>query len=396
MTAVATYHPVGVEDLAGLIAEAAARGDKLEIRGGGSKAGLGAPRDAAVVDMTGFSGVIDYDPAELVLTVLAGTPLAEVQALVESRGQMLAFDPFDHGPLFGAAPGAATIGGVMAAGVSGSRRLSRGAARDHLLGFKAVSGRGEVFVGGAKVVKNVTGYDLPKVACGSWGRLFALAEVTVKVLPRPPVSLTLAVEGLLPRGAVAVMSRALGSQADVAAAAHTGEGRRLTALRLDGFGPSVPARRAALEHLLADAGPVRALDEVEAQDFWGSLCTLQPLAHGPVLWRVALPARRAPELIEALEPLGARWMMDWGGALIWLAWGGEPRIVRAAAEAAGGHAQLLRAPEALRRAVPALHPQASGVKALEARLRRAFDPKGVFETGRFLDGMRSQEGADAD
>ena len=303
MTAVATYHPVGVEDLAGLIAEAAARGDKLEIRGGGSKAGLGAPRDAAVVDMTGFSGVIDYDPAELVLTVLAGTPLAEVQALVESRGQMLAFDPFDHGPLFGAAPGAATIGGVMAAGVSGSRRLSRGAARDHLLGFKAVSGRGEVFVGGAKVVKNVTGYDLPKVACGSWGRLFALAEVTVKVLPRPPVSLTLAVEGLLPRGAVAVMSRALGSQADVAAAAHTGEGRRLTALRLDGFGPSVPARRAALEHLLADAGPVRALDEVEAQDFWGSLCTLQPLAHGPVLWRVALPARRAPELIEALERL---------------------------------------------------------------------------------------------
>jgi glycolate oxidase FAD binding subunit len=246
--------------------------------------------------MTGLGGIIDYDPAELVLTVGAGTPLAEIQALVESRRQMLAFDPFDHGPLFGRSAGAATIGGVLAAGVSGSRRLSRGAARDHLLGFKAVSGRGEVFVGGAKVVKNVTGYDLPKIACGGWGRLFALAEVTVKVLPRPPVSLTLAVEGLLPRGAVAVMSRALGSQADVAAAAHTTEGAGLTALRLEGFGPSVAARRAALELLLADSGPVRALDEAEAEGFWGSLRTLEPLAHGPALWRLSLPARRAPDL----------------------------------------------------------------------------------------------------
>jgi len=369
--------PESTQELARIVAEAAASGRRLEIVGGGTKAQVGAPRQAERLDVTGFAGVIDYDPAELVLTAGAGTPLAEIEALVASNSQMLAFEP--HG-----APGS-TIGGVVAAGVSGSRRLSRGAVRDHLLGFKAVSGRGEAFVGGAKVVKNVTGYDLPKLAAGSWGRLFVMTEVTLKVLPRPPVSLTLAVEGLLPRGAVAVMSRALGSQADVAAAAHAPEGRGLTALRLEGFGPSVAARRATLEALLADAGPIRALDETEAEAFWGSMRSLKPLANGPALWRAAVPAGRSPELVDALAPKGARWLMDWGGALVWLAWGGESRIVRAAAEAAGGHAQLIRASEALRRRTPALHPQPRAVKALEQRVRRAFDPMGVFETGRFLD-----------
>jgi len=157
-----------------MIAAHADTGAKLALCGGGSKEQLGAPREAERVDMTGFAGVVDYDPAELVLTVRPGTPLAEIEALVASENQMLAFDPFDHGPIYGMPAGRATIGGVVAAGVGGSQRLSGGAPRDHLLGFRAVSGRGEVFVAGAKVVKNVTGYDLPKLAAGSWGRLFAM------------------------------------------------------------------------------------------------------------------------------------------------------------------------------------------------------------------------------
>lgn len=367
--------PESVEQLAEAVAEAAASGRKLEITGGATKSEIGAPRAAARLDMTAFSGVIDYDPAELVLTAGAGTPLAEIETLVASKGQMLAFEP--HG-----APGS-TLGGVVAAGVSGSRRVSRGAARDHLLGFKAVSGRGEVFVGGAKVVKNVTGYDLPKLACGSWGRLFALTEVTLKVLPRPPEQVTLAAEGLDPAGAVALMSKALGSQAEVAAA---GSADGVTALRLEGFGPSVTARRGLLEAM----APLRALSETEAEAFWPAL--KQPLPEAPVLWRLSLPASRSAEVADlSLGP----WRMDWGGARLWLA-SEDALAVRRAAEAAGGHAMLVRAPEAMRRAVPALHPQPAPVMALEARLRRAFDPSGVFETGRFLDEIVPPGGGHAD
>ena len=374
--------PADVGELVEIVAGAAASGGRLELRGGGSKAAVGAPREAAVVEMTGFAGVIDYDPAELVLTARAGTPLAEIEALVLSQGQMLAFEPFDHGPIFGRASGDATIGGVIAAGVSGSRRVSRGAARDHLLGFKAVSGRGEAFIGGAKVVKNVTGYDLPKLMTGSWGRLAALTEITLKVLPRPEVALTLVLEGLKPRAAQAAMSRAMGSQADVAAAGHS---LGLTAFRLEGFGPSVTARHASLEALLADVGKVRVLEDAEAKTFWRGLRDLDMLQDGRPLWRVSTAPSRACQIIETLGPLGVRWLMDWAGGLIWLTFDGEPAVVRQAADAVGGHVMLLRAPEALRAVTPALPPQPPGVRALEARVRGAFDPYGVFETGRFLD-----------
>jgi glycolate oxidase FAD binding subunit len=244
--------------------------------------------------------------------------------------------------------------------------------RDHLLGFKAVSGRGEAFVGGAKVVKNVTGYDLPKLAAGSWGRLFALTEVTLKVLPRPPEQVTLAADGRGAADAVALMAKALGSQADVAAA---GSVDGVTALRLEGFGPSVAARRALLEAM----APLRALSQSEAEAFWAAL--KNPLPDAAVLWRLSLPSSRAAEVVG--KDLGP-WAMDWAGARVWLG-SDDTAAVRGAAEAAGGHAMLVRAPEALRRSVPALHPQPAPVMALEARVRRAFDPAGVFETGRFLD-----------
>ena len=354
--------PSTTEELAEIIADAAASGRKLEIVGGGSKAEVGAPREAERLDMTGFAGVIDYDPAELVLTAGAGTPLAEIEALVASKHQMLAFEP--HGP-----PGS-TIGGVVAAGVSGSRRVSRGAVRDHLLGFKAVSGRGEPFVGGAKVVKNVTGYDLPKLAAGSWGRLFVMTEVTLKVLPAPEITITLAADGLSPAAAVALMSRALGSQADVAAAAST-DG--VTALRLEGFGPSVAARRSLLEAI----APMRVLSEHDALVFWSGFWS--PLSDARVLWRLSLPASRAVQIVEAgLGP----WAMEWGGSQVWLA-SEDAETVRAMAAEAGGHAMLVRAPKAMRQAVSTFHPQPTPVAALEERIRRAFDPAGVFETGRF-------------
>src|SRR5690606_36161243 len=206
--------------------------------------------------MAGLSGVVQYDPAELVLTVKPGTPLAVVVSLLGANHQSLAFDPFDHGPIFGRAAGASTIGGTVAAGVSGSRRVSSGAVRDHLLGFRAVSGRAEAFAAGGQVVKNVTGFALSKLAAQSWGRLFALTELPLQVAPRPNERATLMLPMLADRDAIRAMSCAMGSQAEVAAAAHfpaeTRNGESATIFLIQGFGPSVAARRAMLDGLLAD------------------------------------------------------------------------------------------------------------------------------------------------
>lgn len=366
-------NPGNIDELCGIIAGARDAGTKLRLRGGGTKDAIGAPCDAQIVDMRGFAGVIDYDPPELVLTVGAGTPLAEIERLVASEGQMLAFDPFDHGAMLGN-DGGATIGGVIAAGVAGPARLSRGGARDHLLGFTAVSGRGERFVAGAKVVKNVTGYDLPKLMAGSRGRLAALTEVTLKVLPAPHIQLTLALRGLDAAGAVAAMARAMGSAAEVTAAAHlpNWQGGAVTALRLDGFAESVTARAAMLPEF----------EVIEDDDaLWLAVRDATPLLRDRPLWRLIVAPRKASGVITALPD--AEWLLDWAGGLIWLASDSDPAVIRTAAAAAGGHATLIRASEAMRRVVRALHPQPAALAGIEERVRRAFDPDGVFETGRF-------------
>jgi glycolate oxidase FAD binding subunit len=372
--------PDSAEALAAIVAEAARDGTRLRLRGGGSKDEVGAPTpDARIVDMRGFAGVVDYDPPELVLTVKAGTPLAEVQALVADKGQMLAFDPFDHGAILGGTVGEATIGGIVAAGVAGPTRVSRGAARDHLLGFVGVSGRGERFVAGAKVVKNVTGYDLPKLITGSWGRLAAITELTLKVLPAPRLRLTLGVAGLDPATAISAMARTMGSAAEVSAAAHLQDwnGAPLTAIRLDGFPSSVEARAAILTRLVDGIAP---LADEEAARLWPAITTAAPLPAGVPLWRIIAPAAQMPNVITATN--GA-WLLDWAGGLLWLASADDPQAIRAAATQAGGHAMLVRADAAMRAVVPALHPQPKALAALEERVRRAFDPAGVFETGRF-------------
>lgn len=365
--------PRDAADLAEIVADAATSGRKLELRGGGTKADFGAPREAEIVSLAGLTGVVDYDPAELVLSVRAGTPLADVQALVASEGQMLAFEPWgDAG---------ATIGGTLAAGVAGSRRVTAGSARDHLLGLTAVSGRGEVFVAGAKVVKNVTGYDLPKLMAGSWGRLGAMTELTLKVLPAPRHVVTMAARGLGPASAHAAMACALGSTAEVSAAAALPDGTVL--LRVAGFAPSVAARCAALPGLLAGHCALEAMADDEAAPLWRQAMAGEAL-RGAVRWDVHLPPRHAPDLIAALPP-GAEWAMDWGGGRLWIGTDAEDAAVREMAARLGGEARLIKAPEAMRAHVPTFHPCARSVLALEGRVRRAFDPKGVFATARFAE-----------
>ena len=383
----AGLRPTSSDELCEAIADAAARGLSLDIRGGGSKAAIGAPRESEILDMTGFSGVIDYAPAELILVAGAGTPLAEVEALVAGQGQMLAFEPFDPAPLFGERPGRATIGGAVAAGIAGSRRLSAGGVRDHLLGFAAVSGRGEAIAGGARVVKNVTGYDLPKLLAGSWGRLAALTSVTLKVLPRPRASATLAIEGLGSEQAQAAMDAAMASNVEVAAAAHLpaagGEPAR-TLFRLAGFEPSVEARCALLPILLGEFGRVMLLAADEAESLWRTVRDVTPLAGDRPLWRMVVPTSRGGEVAVSLDERGGDWLLDWAGGLVW-ACHDDVAAVRAIARAVGGHASLIRGPVALRARTPFLDPPMPGVARLAERVRRAFDPAGVFETGRFLD-----------
>ncbi len=374
--------PTSVADLCDAIASAAASGARLEICGGGSKAEMGAPRgDAAMLDMRHFAGVDDYDPAELVLTAGAGTPLTEIESLLAEREQMLAFEPFDYATLFGAAPGASTIGGVLAAGVCGPRRLTSGGARDHLLGVEAVSGRGERFIAGGKVVKNVTGYDLPKLLAGSWGRLAAMTSVTLRLLPRPRKTITLACDGLAANAALRAMSDAMASPLAVSAAAHmTDAGRALTLFRLEGFQVSVDARAAALSELLAAHAPAQLLAGDETERLWRDIRQVAPLANAQTLWRIVVAPSSAAALIASLERMGARWLIDWAGALVWT----DAKDARDVA-ITPAHAMLVRAPKPMRAAKPMLQPQAPALARLSARVRHGFDPAGVFETGRFLD-----------
>lgn len=374
--------PNNAAEIRDIVASACAGGGKLEIQGGGTRAAFGAPaRQVEILSVRGLSGILDYDPAELVLTARAGTPLAELQEAVAARGQNFAFEPWgDAG---------STIGGVIAAGVAGSRRVSAGSVRDHLLGFEAVSGRGEIFRAGAKVVKNVTGYDLPKLACGSWGRLLVMSEVTLKVLPRPPEHLTLLWHGLGDEAAYRLMSLAMRQPADVAAASHlpAALGGR-TMLRIDGFGPSVAARKALLAGVLAEFGEAETASGTEAAPLWAALqsgAALQAVESNAPLWRISLAPRQALKLAQALEAKGARWLADWAGGLLWLAMAGHEAEIRDMAAQAGGHATLAQAPADIRANIPALHPQPAGVEALSRRVRHAFDPLGVFEANRFLD-----------
>ena len=378
--------PATEQDLCDAIHAARASREKLEIVGGGSKHTVGASRSATLLDISAFRGVIDYDPAELVLTVRAATPLADVESLLDGQDQMLAFEPWDHGPLLGGACGRATIGGVIAAGVAGPRRLSAGGARDHILGFAAISGTGERFIAGGKVVKNVTGFDLSKLVAASWGQLAVLTELSLKVLPKPRTTLTLACEGLSAALARTLILDALANPFSVAAAAYLPAGtgpasrRAMVLLRLEGFPRSVRARADALVDRSSNV--LGELPCEEAELLWNQV-RVPTHVHGESLWRVHLPASAAASLLEEVEQLGGRCLLDWGGSLLWIGWDGDPFVIRPTVEAIGGHAMLMRAPAEIRNRISAHHPRLAGLAALEQRVRHAFDPEGVFDTGRF-------------
>lgn len=399
-----TFTPSTPDEVLAAIRWAAAEETPLEIVGHGSKRGIGRPLQTEhALDLSTLSGVTLYEPAELVLSARAGTPLAEIEELLALSNQQLAFEPMDYGPLLGGNVGTGTIGGVLAANLSGPRRLKAGAARDHVLGIHAVSGRGEAFKSGGRVVKNVTGYDLSKVMAGSWGTLAAVTDVTFKVLPAAETEKTLALRGLLDEEAAAAMALATGSSAEVSSAAHLPEGiaGRLgdgllgsdaaTLIRLEGFGPSVAARLALLQDLLRNAGEQQVIAEDRSKALWRGIRDCLPFADGserPV-WRISVPPAEAHVLVLAFRrEVPAEAFYNWQGGLVWLAMAqDDPEAVLLRAlirRHGGGHATLVRASPAIRAAVPVFEPQPPQLAALSARLKAEFDPKNILNPGRMV------------
>lgn len=364
----------------------------LELAGRGSKRGFGRPVQAAhALDLSGLAGIEVYEPEELVLTARPGTPMAEIEAALAASGQALAFEPPDLGPLYGGPAGAGTLGGTVGCNLSGPRRLKAGAARDHVLGIEAVSGRGQAFKSGGRVVKNVTGYDLPKLLTGAFGTLAAMTRITVKVLPAPETVRTLVIAGLDDTAGVAVLTRALTSPYEVSGAAHLpagilGDAAR-SLVRIEGFGPSVDSRVASLSQLLGDAGPVAVLDPGESVDLWRRIRDVSPFAgDGRAVWRVSVAPTAGPRIAAAA---GGAHYFDWGGGLVWIAVppdgdAGAASIRAAVGAAGGGHATLVRAPAGLRAALPVFEPQPPALLALERRVRESFDPKGILSPGRMI------------
>lgn len=354
----------------------------LEIVAGGSKRNYGraVTTMGSVLDVSGLSGIITYEPEELILTAAPATPLAEIEAVLAEKSQRLGFEPGDWGPLLGESGGLATIGGAICADTNGPARVKFGAARDHLLGFRAVNGLGEAFKAGGKVVKNVTGFDLPKLVCGSFGTLCVLSEVTLRVFPKPPLSTTLIVRGLEPEEGFALLRQLWSSPLDATGLAFS---RGNALIRFEGDKDPLAEKCAAARTLI---GARDVIETPEGEVAFRALGTGEVFVDEPFdVWRAVIPPAAAAQLAGEIDsPL---WLADWAGALFWIATLPGSDDVRAAVGRAGGYATLVRADEETRERIAVFEPEDAARAALTKRVKDAFDPMGVFNPGRMWDGV---------
>jgi glycolate oxidase FAD binding subunit len=354
--------------LAAQVRAAQAAGTALEIRGGGTKRFYGETPRGEPLSTAELAGILSYEPTELVVTAYAGTPLAELEAVLAERGQCLAFEP----PRFAAG---GTVGGMVAAGLSGPARMGVGAVRDFVLGARLMNGNAELLNFGGQVMKNVAGYDVSRLLAGSWGILGLLCEVSLKVLPVRPATLTLSWE-CDEAAALGEMLRWTGQPLPVHATRW--DGQRLV-VRLAGA-------QAAVEEARQLLGGV-PVDPADAERAWQAIRDHQAdffrpddaaLSRGECLWRLAVPPRTPP------LTLTGRQLIEWGGGLRWWRTDAPAPVVRAAAGAAGGHATLVRAagkPEG------AFSPLAPALLRIHQDLKAAFDPGRVFNPGRLYPGL---------
>jgi glycolate oxidase FAD binding subunit len=356
------HTPRSEAELASLVRETKT---PLAIEGGGTR---GVAITGARLSLSALTGIQLYEPGALTMVASAGTPVAQIEAALAEHNQRLAFEPADHRALMGTG-GAPTIGGVMAANVSGPRRISAGAARDFLLGVRFVDGTGTTVKNGGRVMKNVTGYDLVKLMAGAHGTLGVLSEVSFKVLPRPETQATLVLHGLDNAAAVGALAQALGSPFEVSGAAHDPASGQ-TMLRVEGFAHSVRYRSQALRDMLHCEATIEESSETRWAD-WRDLRAFSG-TDGDV-WRISCKPSDGPVLAAKAAALAV--MYDWAGGLVWLRTPAGYDL-RGALGAFGGHATLVRGT-----GQPRFHPEAVGVARIAAGLRVRFDPRGVLNRG---------------
>ena len=377
---------------------------------GGATRGFVRHVQGDVLSTAAHSGITLYDPGALTLVAKSGTSVAEIEEVLAAQGQMLAFEPMDHRTVLGTT-GTPTIGGVVAANVSGPRRISSvGSCRDSLLGVRFVDGAGTVAKNGGRVMKNVTGYDLVKLMAGSFGTLGVLTEVSLKVLPLPAAVATVTLSDLPPDQAVAAMSAALGTPFEVTGTwfgpYHYQTPRKLH-LRLEGAAASVAYRAQALSKTLDPFGPAQIDTDTDAnRALWRGIRDMTHLKDQTFVSRISLPPSKASRFIEnSGQTLSSRMDLDWSGGLIWCSANEEdlgnnsqftktpahddPQVVGAemlldclqgAAGLDGGHATLLKAPASMKpRAV--FQPRDPILAKLEAAIRSKFDPRGILNQG---------------
>ncbi|MBN9559650.1 MAG: FAD-binding protein [Alphaproteobacteria bacterium] len=381
----------------------AAAGEPLAIEGNGTKRGMLRPVQAArTVSTRALSGIPLYSPQELVISARAGTPLPEIESALAERGQHLIAEPPDLTWLWQG--GTQTIGGVVAANLSGPRRISWGATRDHLLGVRAVNGTGEVIRSGGRVLKNVTGLDLCKLLSGSHGTLAVLTEITLKVLPAPERAGTLVLPGLDAEAGVRALSAALGSPYGVNGAAWlpqeiAGEvpelaslGASVALIRVEDFAASVAYRTARLRAELGELDG-QVFGDTATHAVWRAVRDATPLQPEPgeAVWRVSVRPSAGPGVLNTLtHRVGARGFLDWGGGLVWIVAGGSAEThaaVEQAAREAGGTWMLLRGPEPLRAAVDVIPREVAALARITGRVKAALDPKGILNPGRMYAGI---------
>jgi glycolate oxidase FAD binding subunit len=386
---------------------ALANSKTLEVIGQGSKRAVGrATKTAIMLDCSTISGVELYEPEELVLSAKAATPLAEIEKQLAKHKQEFAFEPTDLGPLLGGTPDGSTIGGMVSVNLSGSRRIKAGAARDHVLGVKAVSGRGEAFKAGGRVVKNVTGYDLPKLIAGSWGTLAVMTEITLKVLPISEDETTVLTFGLSDARAIEAMMAAMGSACEVSGAAHlpqkiagritaqavSGLNGDVTAFRLEGISSSIAYRREKLEGILKSFGSLSRLAVTESKILWRSIRDVLPFADGTqnAVWRISTTPSMGAKVGGAISAAtGAQIFYDWAGGLLWVEMPYETPHETAVRSALNGqgHALLIRASAAVRASTAVFGSLDSRLSNVIRDVKESFDPKRILNPGRMYLGL---------
>ena len=376
-------------EFAEFVSEAATRKSKLRIVGGGSKQALGNAVVGRHVSTSKLDGIVLYEPASLTIVADAGTPLQKLEDELSKNGQHLPFEPADYRKMLGSS-GEPTIGGIVACGISGSRRIQAGACRDSLIGVRFINGDGDVIKSGGRVMKNVTGYDLVKLIAGSYGTLGIITQVSFKLLPAPEKTVTLMLHGLDNRQAVIAMSKALGSPFDLSGAAHMpkGEKQSMSLFRLEGFEKSVDYRALKLAELLSSFGKAEIESDSEiAKKHWKQITDVEAFAKkSGAVWRLSLKPGDSPDVLNTIgQSREIEVIYDWGGGLVWLLTPftdncGE-KIIRQCVNTVGGHATLIRAQEG-KFSGNAFHSQSGIVEKISSNLRSQFDPHSILNSGR--------------